>query len=109
MEELSLQDNCICRIEGISKLTQLRRLSLGNNCIVSIENTGLQCLSSLHYLSLENNLISSLMGIQKLSTLVEFYIGNNKITNMREVFYLKVNNKLLNFNTVERLIIHVIH
>ena len=55
LEELSLEHNCITRIEGISKLTNLVTLMLGHNYIQSLENSGLDKLLNLQYLSIESN------------------------------------------------------
>ena len=93
LEELSLENNCICKIEGVSKLTQLRRLSVGKNYITSLENTGLHFLTHLHYLALDNNKVSSIIGLQSMTSLVELYVGNNQISNIRDVFHLKVSHK----------------
>ena len=90
LEELSLENNCIAKLEGVSKLTQLRRLSVGKNYITSLENTGLHFLVHLHYLSLDNNKISSIVGLQSMTSLVELYVGNNQVANIRDVFHLKV-------------------
>jgi len=90
MEELSLENNCISRLEGISNLVHLRRLSVGNNYLSAVDTAGLHCLTHLHYLSMENNCLVSLAGLQKVNSLVEVYIGNNLICNVREVFFLKV-------------------
>lgn len=92
LEELSLDNNCISRLEGISKLTQLRRLCLACNFISTLENSGIHYLGHLTYLSLEGNRLSSLLGLQKMSTLVELYVGNNLICSVREIFYLKVSS-----------------
>lgn len=89
LQELFLDNNCISKIEGINKLSQLRRLSLDSNYISTLENTGIQYLSSLSYLSLENNRILSLSGVQKLNSLMELYMGNNVLNSVREIFYLK--------------------
>ena len=89
LEELSLEHNCITRIEGLSRLTKLKHLSLGHNYITALDSTTLSNLSQLQYLCMENNKIPSLLGIQKLASLMELYMGNNTIDNVREVFYLK--------------------
>lgn len=76
---------------GISKLTNLTRLNLGNNQLKSLEDSGLDKLTHLHHLSLEFNKIISLSGLQKLYTLTELYLGNNRIHFNSEVYHLKVN------------------
>lgn len=100
LQELSLENNCISKLEGISKLTQLKRLCLGNNLISTLENTGIHYLVQLTYLSLEGNRLSSLLGLQKMSTLVELYVGNNIISSVREIFYLKVSWVFVCFTVV---------
>ena len=85
-----MENNCIAKLEGLAKLSHLRRFSAGHNYIPTLEGTGIHCLSLLSYLSLENNVLTSLSGLQKMNSLVELYVGNNKIASVREVFYLKV-------------------
>ena len=99
MEELSLEHNCISKLEGIGRLSKLRHLSLSHNYIVSLEHSGLEHLANLHYLALDSNRVNSLAGMQRVQVLVEFYIGNNNVANVREIFYLKVGNStdLVNF------------
>ena len=88
LEELSLERNCIKRLEGFGQLIRLRRLSIGYNCIGTID--GLEQLVQLQYLSLESNAIATLTGLQKLIGLSELYANNNLVHNIREVFCLKV-------------------
>ncbi len=90
LEELSFENNCLTKIDGLVRLTHLRRLSLGHNYITSLDDGVLERLTQLQYLSLENNTITSLAGLQRLSSLIELYLANNDIANIREVFYLKV-------------------
>ncbi len=99
LEELSLEHNCISKLEGIGRLSKLRHLSLSHNYIVSLEHSGLEHLANLHYLALDSNRVNSLAGMQRVQVLVEFYIGNNNVANVREIFYLKVSNStdLVNF------------
>jgi Leucine-rich repeat (LRR) protein len=92
LEELSLENNCIRRLEGASFWPQLRRLSLGHNFITTFEGSGLDKNGNrLQCLSAESNNITSLSGLQKVSGLVELYLSNNLIDSVREVFSLKVN------------------
>ena len=102
LEELSLDDNCISRIEGISRLARLRMLSLGHNYIFNIDKEHLNHKNNLEYLCLENNFISSLSGLRELTGLNELYISNNRIDSVREVFYLKVSH-LMSFIQITRL------
>ena len=90
MEELSLEDNCISKLEGLHSLKNLQKLSLGHNFISTVESSGLEHLPSLVYLSLDCNRITTLAGLQKLQSLAELYVANNRIETLREVFYLKV-------------------
>ena len=89
LEELSLEHNCITKLEGLTRLVRLRRLSLGHNYISSLDGSAIEHLQQLQYLSMENNKVSGLFGVQKTTSLVELYLGNNNIDNIREVFYLK--------------------
>ena len=94
LEELSLEHNCLTKIEGLSKLGRLKRLALGHNFLTTLEDSAMDKLVSLTFLSLENNRVTSLMALRQVNTLVEVYIGNNMITNIREVFYLKVSGSM---------------
>jgi len=90
LEELSLDNNIIRHIEGASHWTQLQRLSLADNLIASVENSGLATLAQLQHLSLENNYITSVAAFQKILSLSELYISNNLVDNARDIFHLKV-------------------
>lgn len=90
LEELYLDDNCIYKLEGLSRLSKLKRLSLSNNYLVQIDSSQLDRLPHLHYLALDNNKISSLSNVYKCKGLIELYMSQNRISNMRDVFYLKV-------------------
>jgi len=90
LEELSLESNCITRIEGLTRLEQLRHLNLSHNYIDCLEHTGFDRLPQLHYLDLEDNCITSLAGLQRALSLTELYISNNLVESVREIFYLKV-------------------
>ena len=85
-----MENNCITKLEGVSCLKNLQRLSVDHNYISSVEFSGLDHLHQLCYLSLNGNRICSLLGIQRVHALVEIYLANNKIENLREIFYLKV-------------------
>ena len=99
IEELSLEHNCITKIENISKLTKLKRLTLGHNYLSSLDGCGLDKLTQLQYISVESNRLKSLLGLQRNTALIEVYAGNNLIENVREVFYLKV-SVLNEFNSL---------
>jgi len=90
LEELSLDNNSIRHIEGAAHWPQLERLSLADNLIMSINDSGLDALSQLQHLSLENNSITSMTAFQRMSALSELYLSNNRIGNARSIFFLKV-------------------
>lgn len=90
LQELSLTNNCIAHLEGLSKLSCIQKLDLSHNCLTSIDTGVLANMLSLASLSLESNRLTSLAGLQKCNALTELYIGNNTISNIREVFLLKV-------------------
>lgn len=49
LTHLHLQWNRISKIEGLDKLTKLKKLYLGSNCICVVENmTGLKYLEEFH-------------------------------------------------------------
>lgn len=90
LEDLSLNNNCISRLEGLDKLTHLSRLSLAHNQLTTIDTGVLANLPQLLYLALDNNRLAYLSGLQHVQSLIELYIGNNMISNIRDIFYLKV-------------------
>ena len=96
LEELCLDSNCLTKVEGLTRLTKLRHLSLSDNYITVLESSMLEHLSRLKHLSVQCNNISSLSGIQSATSLVELYVGNNNIQNVREIFFLKVILKTCN-------------
>jgi Leucine-rich repeat (LRR) protein len=59
LEELSMANNQILSLDGISQLTKLRRLNLSFNKITSIESH-LVNLTYLEYLELGKNFISNI-------------------------------------------------
>lgn len=90
LEEVSLENNCITKLDGLGKLSHLIRLSLAQNYVTSVDGAMLQHLTSLAYLSLENNLMTCLSGLQRLTALMELYMGNNQVASIREAYFLKV-------------------
>ncbi|NXK49459.1 LRRC9 protein, partial [Chauna torquata] len=95
LEELTLDENCISTLDGISKLTKLTRLSVNNNHLTSLKRHVFENLSHLHYISAENNSITSLVGLKKTYSLIELYISNNCVSTNQEIHHLKVNMDLL--------------
>uniref|UniRef100_H2Z1T9 Uncharacterized protein n=1 Tax=Ciona savignyi TaxID=51511 RepID=H2Z1T9_CIOSA len=83
------------KLDGLTKLTQLRYLDLTSNYLSSLESFGFDKLPQLNYLSLENNRISSFKGMSGATSLVELYLGNNRVSNIREVFHLKTLSSLV--------------
>jgi hypothetical protein len=93
IEELSLEENKIGRIENISHLRRLAKLDLGKNKISTIE--GLNGCDSLSQLSLEDNTIRTLQGLERCQSLMELYIANNRIATLKELQYLRDLPRLL--------------
>ena len=93
LEELSLEDNRIIKLENLAPLVLLSKLDLGKNKIARVE--GIETLGLLTQLSLEDNEITSLTGLGKLTSLMELYIGNNRISQVKEVQQLKALPKLI--------------
>jgi len=99
LKELSLDNNCIRQIEGAAHWPLLRRLSLADNLISSVNDCGLDSPTHLQYLSLENNCITSMAGFQQISALSELYLSGNLVTNARSIFSLKVECCAYCYNT----------
>lgn len=115
LRRISLIDNCIEKIEDLSRLTLLEDLNLESNRIKIIENLdkcfflkklnlaknqikkiqGLSELINLTQLSLEDNQISTLSGIKTCTSVMELYLNDNIVSNMREVWNLTPLTKLM--------------
>lgn len=78
---------------GLSKLHCLKKLSLDENQLSSLDALVLDQLPNLSFLFVENNSISSLHGIQRVCSLVELYIGNNNISMSQDIYCLKVSRR----------------
>ena len=98
--ELSLENNCILKLDGISKLHKLQRLNVSNNYISFMDPSVLNHMKDLVYIAMENNRLTSLLGLQRVESLVELYVGNNFISNVREIFCLKVTDVNVEFGLV---------
>ncbi|KAK3738851.1 hypothetical protein QZH41_015070 [Actinostola sp. cb2023] len=91
LEELSLEGNCISKFEGLSRNSKLQWLNIRHNNLSNLDTGMLERLPELCHLSIENNCIRSLRGLQHcVLEIQELYIGNNDISNIREIFTLKL-------------------
>lgn len=84
--ELNLSRQKIRKIQGLSKLLNLRSLNLSYNEISKIE--GLDDLRKLQELNLESNRITKLEGLNKLHKLEKLELGKNKISKLENLEYL---------------------
>ena len=94
MQKLQLDNNIICKIQGLHELVHLKWLDLSFNLIEKIE--GLEKNRELEDLSLFSNCITELSGLEELSKLNVLSIGRNKIVNLETTLqYLrKLKNKM---------------
>jgi Leucine-rich repeat (LRR) protein len=76
---LYLENNCISKIEGLSKLKFLTCLYLHNNFISDIENLD-EC-TELHTLNLASNKIKKIQNLGRLKKLENLYLDKNLIEN----------------------------
>ncbi|XP_041125610.1 protein phosphatase 1 regulatory subunit 7-like isoform X2 [Polyodon spathula] len=84
---LSLQSNCITRIEGLQCLMNLRELYLSHNGIEVIE--GLENNKKLTTLDIAANRIKKIENISHLTELQEFWMNDNQIENWGDLDELK--------------------
>ena len=91
-----LDNNNIQQLEGATHWPQLQRLSLADNSIVSVDNSGLDKLAQLQHLCLANNHIMSMSAFQHMTSLSELYLSNNLVDNARSIFCLKVECHVFN-------------
>ena len=96
--ELSMQNNKIGIIEGLTSLTKLRKLNLSFNMIKKLE--GIMTLQLLEFLELGKNQIESVEALQspntKLVFLTELYLYMNKIKSLPKLSLAQL--KYLNLN-----------
>ena len=85
---MQLDNNIICKIQGLNSLVNLRWLDLSFNLIEKIE--GLEHNKELEDLSLYTNKITELSGLEELSKLNVLSVGRNKIEKLEPMLlYLK--------------------
>ena len=97
-QDLSLSDNNIKKIAGLSQLRNLKKLRLNRNSIKSL--TGLEGVSeTLEELYISNNNIESLSGIHVLQKLKILYMSNNFLTEWSEF------SKLSDLSSLEELVL----
>jgi len=86
LEELYLVENQIKKVEGLSKLTNLKLLELGGNQIRTIPADSFQALGKLEQLWLGKNKISSLAGnlFSGLTKLKRLSLQANRLTEVAE-------------------------
>ena len=81
LQDLSMQNNKIAQIEGLTSLTKLRRLNLSFNKLTKIE--GISTLQMLEFLELGKNQINQIDALQspnnRLVFLTELYLYMNKL------------------------------
>ena len=86
--KLQLDNNIICKIQGLHCLVNLRWLDLSFNLIEKIE--GLENNKELEDLSLYQNKITELSGLEELNKLNVLSVGSNQITKLEPMLlYLK--------------------
>ena len=78
VEELELDHKKIRKIENLSKLSHLKRLSLCDNEITRIE--GLEDCYNLEELCLEDNRVQTVENLEQLRNLKKLDLGRNKIS-----------------------------
>ena len=102
LEVLNFNKNDIKKIDGLGRLTKLRKLLLGYNSVKKIENIG--NLVNLEYLDLDKNDIKNLENLDKNVSLKNLLLSNNGI---KKIENLDNNTKIeelnLNFNSLKSI------
>ncbi|KAM9291429.1 LOW QUALITY PROTEIN: leucine-rich repeat-containing protein 9 [Morus bassanus] len=104
LEELTLDESCISTLDGISKLTKLRRHSVNSNHFISLKRHVFENLSYLHYISIENNRITSLVSLKETYSLIGLYIRNNCVYTNQEIHHLKGLTNLIILDMSTRIV-----
>eukprot|EP00899_Mesostigma_viride_P013450 jgi/Mesvir1/22105/Mv18710-RA.1 len=96
LEELAVDGNAIreLNIGALAALSQLRKLDIGRNRI-GPNLDALRCLPLLSQLSAHDNAIENVDGLRELSHLMELYLGNNKLGGMRSILCLRALPRLI--------------
>ena len=77
LTNLDLDNNCVERIDSLSRLTKLTRLKLENNKIESIE--ALKNLTQIRYLYLSRNRIENIGSLANLTKLRLLFLSQNRV------------------------------
>ena len=101
LTKLQLDNNIICKIEGIEHLTQLKWLDLSFNMITKMEN--LEALVNLTDLTLYSNHITEIGNLETLTELNVFSFGKNEVKDYEaSIKYLRgLKNKLQVLNMAD--------
>ena len=99
LQKLQLDNNIICRIQGLDHLVNLEWLDLSFNLIEKIE--GVEKLTKLTDLSLFSNNISQISGLETLSKLNVLSLGSNKILDHVEAIRYLYNLRLPNLQVLK--------
>jgi protein phosphatase 1 regulatory subunit 7 len=83
LTRLSLQDNLITKMEGLSLLSKLTELYLSENGIKKME--GLDVLTHLVILDVSNNKITIIENVEHLQEMEEFWCTDNKIEEFKNI------------------------
>ncbi len=108
VEELSMSYESVFAIDNLEGFTNLRMLSLDNNCIKRMVN--LHPLVNLEWLDLSFNRIEKIEGLEALTKLTDLSLCNNLITkveNLQDCKKLKIlslgNNKIAHLDQIKVL------
>ncbi|CAH1393443.1 unnamed protein product [Nezara viridula] len=97
ISEMNVSSNNIESLVNISKLRNLKILSVSHNNLTSISDLDLLFLTKLN---ISNNKIKSLVGIEQLSSLETLYVSFNLIEEFEELDSLSKLVKLINVDLV---------
>ncbi|MHA1254608.1 MAG: leucine-rich repeat domain-containing protein [Promethearchaeota archaeon] len=92
LKKLDLSNNNITEIKGLEKLTNLSNLNLSTNNISEIK--GLETLGNLRFLRLTNNHIKEINGLDNLTNLMTLFLDRNQITEIKGITKLTKLNAL---------------
>eukprot|EP00998_Keelungia_sp_KM082_P001764 NODE_1211_length_1423_cov_107.403549_g1200_i0.p1 GENE.NODE_1211_length_1423_cov_107.403549_g1200_i0~~NODE_1211_length_1423_cov_107.403549_g1200_i0.p1 ORF type:complete len:406 (+),score=103.66 NODE_1211_length_1423_cov_107.403549_g1200_i0:172-1389(+) len=81
-----LEQNALCKIEGLDKNTELRTLYLHENFLACIEN--IDHLKQLHTLNVSKNRITKLSGLEGLDELETLLATHNKFSSLASIQHI---------------------
>jgi hypothetical protein len=93
LEDLTILNSKLVKLNGIEKLVNIKKLNISNNILVSIDE--IENLKDLEEISFANNQIKKLWDIEKTPKITKLIANSNEISNFNDLIKLK---NLVEFN-----------